>query len=256
VTEWNSNDPDAVRVLYDLSAWNFEQQAELTAELAEAEIPHGWEGAELAVPEAYEQAADEILTALEQRLGIAAADYDAAGQSGQSSIAPAALTDDTKLTEFDLADWEPFERSLVADSLTGAGIAFRWENDILLVPTDDEAEVDDILDEVESGNIIPINDDEDVASDELPFDTLNNFFLAGERLRREPRDAVGLERLLDALQVANPDRPPRGVELGVWRRCCQLAEELADALVVGADGDLDDARGVAHDLHDLMRPLI
>ena len=191
MTEWNSNDPDAVRVLYDLSAWNFEQQAELTAELAEAEIPHGWEGAELAVPEAYEQVADEILTALEQRLGIADADYDAAGQSGQagqSAVAPAALTDDTKLTEFDLADWEPFERSLVADSLTGAGIPFRWENDILLVPTDDEAEVDDILDEVESGNIIPINDDEDAEADELPFDTLNNFFLAGERLRqRTPR---------------------------------------------------------------------
>lgn len=249
MTDWNSNDPDAVRVLYDLSEWNFEQQAELIADLAEAEIPHGWEGAELAVPEAYEVAADDLLSALEVRLGIA-------GSDGSGQPAPRELTDDDKLTEFDLGDWEEFERSLVTDSLTGASIAFRWEGDILLVSTDDESDVDDILDEVESGNIIPINDDSDDEQDELPFDTLNNFFLAGERLRREPRDATGLEHLLDALQVANPDRPPRGVELGVWRRCCQLAEELADALVSGAEGDLDNARPVAHDLHDLLRPLI
>ena len=36
MTDWNLNDPDAVRVLYDLSAWNFEQQAELSAEMADA----------------------------------------------------------------------------------------------------------------------------------------------------------------------------------------------------------------------------
>lgn len=251
MTDWNSNNPDDVRVLYDLSEWNFEQQAELASELADAEIPHGWEGAELAVPESYEAQADDILSALELRLGIAGADADV------SPPAPVELADDAKLTEFDLGEWEQFERSLVADSLSGANIAFRWEGDILLVPTDNESEVDDILDEVESGNIIPINDDDDEADGEaLPFDTLNNFFLAGERLRREPRDATGLERLLDALEVANPDRPPRGVELGVWRRCCQLAEELADTLVDGAQGDLDSARPVAHDLHDLLRPLI
>ncbi len=251
MADWNSSDPDAVRVLYDLSEWNFEQQAELASELADAQIPHGWEGAELAVPEAYEAAADELLSALEARLGITGSP-----DGGAISTPPRELGDDTKLTEFDLEDWEAFERSLVADSLAGANIPFRWEGDVLLVPTDLEGDVDDILDEVESGNIIPINDDDDASADELPFDTLNNFFLAGERLKRDPRDAHGLERLLDALQVANPDRPPRGVELGVWRRCCQLAEELADALVVGAEGDLDDAMPVAHDLHDLLRPLI
>jgi hypothetical protein len=252
VTDWNSNDPDAIRVLYDLSEWNFEQQAELASELAEAEIPHGWEGDELAVPEHFENAADEIFSKLEQRLGIAGTVTESSAQYAPDERV---LSDDAKLTEFDLGDWDELERSLVADSLAGANIPFRWEGDVLLVPTDDEADVDDILDEVESGNIIPIMDD-DPDGDELPFDTLNNFFLAGERLRREPRDATGLERLLDALQVANPDRPPRGVELGVWRRCCQLAEELADALVVGAEGNLDDARPVAHDLHDLLRPLI
>jgi hypothetical protein len=35
-----------------------------------------------------------------------------------------------------------------------------------------------------------------------------------------------------------------------------LAEELGDALIDGAGGDLEDATRVANDLHDLLRPLI
>ena len=252
MTDWNLNDPDAVRVLYDLSAWNFEQQAELSAEMADADIPHGWIDTELAVPEEFESITDALLSRLELRLGIASGDTDG---SAVDSYEPAELAPDAKLTEFDLGDWEDYERSLVSDSLVGANIAFRWEGDVLLVATSNEADVDDILDEVESGDLIPINDDDDYG-DELPFDTLNSFFLAGERLRREPRDKQGLERLLEALKVANAGRPPRGVELGVWRRSCQLAEELGDALINGAGGDLEDATRVANDLHDLLRPLI
>ena len=238
--------------MYDLSGWTFDQQAELAAELAESEIPHGWVGAELAVPEDFESATDDIFAELERRLGIAGSGDDSPAQF-ESEFA-GELAADAALTEYDLGDWDPLERSLVADSLVGADIAFRWEGHVLLVPTDAESEVDSILDDVESGNVIPVLDDGSDA-DKLPFETLNNFFLAGERLRRDPRDATGLERLLDALQVANPSRPPSGVELGVWRRSCELAEELADTLVTG-DGDLDDAIPVAQDLHDLLRPLI
>ena len=38
--DWNPDDPDATRVLYDLGRWSFDQQAELAAELAEAEVPY------------------------------------------------------------------------------------------------------------------------------------------------------------------------------------------------------------------------
>jgi hypothetical protein len=49
--DWNANDPDATRVHYDLASWSFEQMAELAAALADAEIPHAWDGNELIVPE-------------------------------------------------------------------------------------------------------------------------------------------------------------------------------------------------------------
>ena len=61
MTDWNPNDPDATRVHYDLAAWDFDQQAELAAAMADAEIPHAWEGTELVVPESHEDAADELI---------------------------------------------------------------------------------------------------------------------------------------------------------------------------------------------------
>ena len=68
--DWNAADPDSPRVIYDLGMWSFDQQAELAAELAEAEIPHSWDGAELVVPEAFETAADSTISLVEERLGI------------------------------------------------------------------------------------------------------------------------------------------------------------------------------------------
>ncbi len=259
--EIDLRDEDTPRVFYDLGEWDFDQQAELTSALAESEIPHAWDGTELVVPAEFEVAADAVFADVEQRLeaiGKGVPDYGE-GEDGDGDIdrdvVAREITDDTTLTEYDLADWDELERSLVGDTLSASNIPFRWEELVLLVPTEDESAVDAILDEVESGDVIPvINDGED--GDDLPFESLNSFFLAGERLRKDPRDADGLERLLDALKIADPNRPPRGVELRVWRRSCELAEHLADTLVEGSDGELDDAKPVAEDLHDLLRPLI
>ncbi len=269
MTEWNPNDPDAVQVHYDLQEWDFDQQAELASALADAEIPHGWEGAELVVPEDFEAATDAVFADVEQRLGLIGKGID------DSEIIDAVIGDDHEpaeireiaadetLTEYDLADWQELERALVGDSLLASNVPFRWEGAVLLVPTIDEEAVDGILDDIESGEVIPvINDGPD--GDELPFESLNSFFLAGERLRKDPRDASGLERLLEALKIADPDRPPRGVELRIWRRTCELAEQLADALVaevepedvVIGDDDLDATSDIASELHDLLRPLI
>lgn len=260
--EIDLRDEEMPRVFYDLGEWDFDQQAELTSALAESEIPHAWDGTELVVPADFEDAADAVFADVEQRLeaiGKGVPDYgvedDDEYDGDDDDVVTREITDDTTLTEYDLADWDDLERSLVGDTLTASNIPFRWEELVLLVPTEDESAVDAILDEIESGDVIPvINDGED--GDELPFESLNSFFLAGERLRKDPRDADGLERLLDALKIADPNRPPRGVELRVWRRSCELAEQLADTLVEGSEGDLDDAMPVAEDLHDLLRPLI
>ncbi len=265
--DWNPNDPDATRVHYDLAAWSFDQQAELAADLADAEIPHTWDGAELVVPEDREADADAIINTVEDRLGIV---YDDDGEIEggdemnaviKDEVLPEAvpLDDDDASTEYDLGDWEVDDRDALTRALVRQGHPHRWEGVVLLVRTTDEPLVESLLDLIEAGESIELAaDDDDVHAEEdrLPFETLTTFFLAGERLKRNPLDPDGLEDLLAACELAEPGRPPFGVDPRLWERTCALADDLAGAL---ADGDLPDedtAREVAEELHDLLRPYI
>ena len=100
------------------------------------------------------------------------------------------------------------------------------------------------------GTADPSGDDVEQPSAEV----LTTFFLAGERLRRDPLDADGLEQLLAATDVAEPETPPFGVQPRLWQQTCELADQLADALVEGDEPDLDAAMAAAEALHDLLRP--
>ena len=249
--DWNPNDPDATRVHYDLESWSFEQMAELAAALADAEIPHAWDGNELIVPDSAEEVTDDVVAQVEIRLGMATDNVESAARQ------PVPLADDASSTEYDLAEWEPSERELITSHLVARGLPFRWEEDVLLVGTDDEELVDSILDEVENDEGIELPEDDDgVEEDQLPFETLTTFFLAGDRLQRNPLDADGLEQLLSATDVADPERPPYGVDKKLWLRMCELADDLAAALVDGDEPDVIETQAVAAELHDLLRPYV
>lgn len=265
--DWNPNDPDATRVHYDLAAWSFDQQAELASELADREIPHAWEGAELVVPEHREADADAVISEVEERLGIT---YDedgdevdgferAAAQDAELLPDPVPLADDEPATEYDLDDWPAEDRDALTRALVKQGHPHRWEETVLLVRTSDEALVESLLDLIEEGDSYEMEadvDDVHAEEDRLPFETLTTFFLAGERLRKNPLDADGLEELLAACEVAEPDQPPFGVDPRLWARTCELADELAGALADEETPDEDVAREVAEELHDLLRPYI
>jgi hypothetical protein len=67
--DFDPNDPDVVKVHYDVSVWTFDQRAELSEALADAEFPHYWDGDELVVPEAVEDDVDALFERLEQLFG-------------------------------------------------------------------------------------------------------------------------------------------------------------------------------------------
>jgi hypothetical protein len=75
-------------------------------------------------------------------------------------------------------------------------------------------------------------------------------------LQKNPLDADGLEQLLAAIDVADPDRPPYGVDKRLWERTCELADDLAAALVDGDEPDAVETQAVAGELHDLLRPYV
>jgi hypothetical protein len=252
--DWNPSDPDATRVHYDLATWTFEQMAELASDLAEAAVPHAWDGSELMVPEEDEERTDQIIAEVEERLGMPSDDEAAARQ-------PIALADDADAMEFELDDYQPREREVVTAQLVARSIPFRWEDNVLLVSVEDESTVDSILDHIDEAHDGDAEDLDDLdgsddGEEQLPFETLTTFFLAGERLRRNPLDAGGLEQLLAATEVADPDHPPYGVDRRLWTRSCELADGLAAALVDGDDPDVEQAEEIATELHDLLRPYV
>ncbi len=265
--EWNPNDPDATRVLYDLSSWTFDQQAELAAELADAEIPHTWDGTELVVPESHEAVTDSTITRVETRLGVvydgdpeAADDSDSDDADQHSTVnrnEPLDIPEGEATTEYDLADWPEGDRQSITRALTRQSVPYRWEDDLLVVPTANETLVESLMDMIEQGKFTAHVDDIDSEDGErLPFETLTTFFLAGVRLQKNPMDADGLEQLLAATELADPARPPYGVDLRLWQRTCELADELAGALADADEPDRDETVAVASELHDLLRPYI
>jgi hypothetical protein len=251
MTDWNPNDPDATRVHYDLAAWDFDQQAELAAAMAEAEIPHAWEGTELVVPEEMEARADELIERVEAELGIVSAPLPDPGERPEAIP----LADDVPTTEYDLADWSPAEIDSVGVALADARIPFRWEEQVLLVGTDDEGVVEALLDDIESGEFVHVGEARlPTVDEELSAEVLTDFFLAADRLQRDPLDADGLDHLRRATEVADPEVAPFGVAPKLWQRTCELADEIVDALIDETGPDHDAAMTAAARLHELLRP--
>lgn len=248
MTDWNPDDPDAVRVHYDLSAWNFDQQAELAAALADAELPHGWDGSELVVPEEAEDQVDDVIAEVEARLGII--DHPLSDLDGESPV-PRNLDETAPITEYDLAESTPLELQTVGHALTDAQIPFRWEGATLLVETADESVVEALLDDIERGEYADVlgAGDQVAASPE----SLTSMFLAAERLRREPRDPDGLEHLVK-VGDADPAHPPYGVTPRLWSDACALVDRVADALAADFGPDDETAMAAADDLYELLRP--
>ena len=151
MSEWNPLDPDAESVHYDLSQWSIDQRAAVAEMFAEAEIPHAWVGNEVVVPSELEDAADEMLDALEQELGVGTQE----GNSSQRDARRLQLNEatDEEITEYELDEWSMGERSRLTELLVASDIPYRWEGALLVTLTELEDAVDDLLDAVEAGDV-------------------------------------------------------------------------------------------------------
>jgi hypothetical protein len=247
--DWNPFDSDDTRVHYDLAAWTFEQQADLASDLADAEIPHAWDGSELLIPEEFEAATDAIIELIEERLGI----NDAPTSSAIQAIP---LPDGTDSVEYDLGDWPDADRTALSESLVAGEIPFRWDASRLMVGVDDEPAVDELLDSIERGEIVAEQlDDAAAVNDHDALSVLTTMFLSSDRLARSPSNLDALEALLRAKDDADPSHPPFGIEKVVWERACSLTGEICD-LMAGDEVDPVAAQDAADELSTLLRPYV
>lgn len=243
------------QLVYELDSWTIDQRTEVAQVMAESGIPHAWDGNELYVHVRFESAVDRLLEPIEYPGGAPEADPDAALPVPQEP-----------LTEYDLSEWSPGARQVVASQFASAGIAFAWDGTLFLVSVDDEEAADDLLDELEESGALEAADEADDPT-ETPGAVLEMLFLAADRLRKDPLDADGLRDLATALALSNPAGPPYGVEPLMWQRVMSLADELAMA-ETGIDDEADDAtetdgepdpelaQDVAAELRELLRPFV
>lgn len=232
------------QVEYDLSEWPIDARTDTAELFAESGLPHAWNGTDLVVPEVHEESADRLLERIEEHYGLASDGSDADDDADD-------VGDDDGDTEFDLEDWDTNRRIELVEKLVDAGIPHRWEGNLLIVPTKSDTRVDSILDEMD-GLAPGDGEGRGSRSSADPFAILQSLFLAAERMRKGKVSADDYESLLEALDDAEPNQPPYGVERSLWEEALECGEDLADAV---AD-ESDELEGVADRLHGLLRNFV
>jgi len=137
VSEWNPKDADAASTRYDLTDWSVDERADVVAALAQAVVPHAWDGDELVVPQEQEEVVEDILDELEEQMDANDAEDTA----------------DDNITEYELDEWTEGERKQLCDMLDNLDIGYRWDGTVLLVPIGVEAVVDSCLDSIDSRGV-------------------------------------------------------------------------------------------------------
>jgi hypothetical protein len=234
VLEWNPNDPDTVKVHYDVSGWSIDQRAELSEALAEADLAHVWEDEEVVVPEALEADTDALFDRLEQLLGPF----------------PVALDADDPGVEYGLDEWPAPDRQTLAQALIDGEIPHRWHGSTVIVATDAEPSVDDLLDGIEQGTLVLAGGDGGA-----PDGALDTMFACADRLARDADDRTGRDDLRDLVPRLAAPAPPYGMSVATWARIIDAARAVTD-LTDDESSSSSDVIGAAQELRSIVRQFV
>ena len=235
--DWNPNDPDTIKVHYDVASWTIDQRAELAEALADADIAHVWDGDEVVVPEELEAEVDELFARLEELLGPF----------------PIALGDDDPGVEYGLDEWPPVDRQTLTQALIEAEVPHRWDGTTLVVATDAEPTVDELLDAIEQGTLVLSSGAGGATAPEGALDTL---FTSSDRLARDADDAVGRQELTALVAALEPTAPPYGVSVGAWAKAVEPRRTSLADLIDDTDSTSSDIIGAAQSLRSLVREYV
>lgn len=236
--DWNPNDPDTVKVHYDVSGWSIDQRAELAEALADDDLAHVWEDDELVVPEELESDVDAMFERLEEALGPFAVPLGA----------------DDEGVEYGLDEWPPADRTTLTGALVTHGIPHRWESTLLIVASDAEADVDDLLDAIEQGTYE--SEDGAAGGGVAPEDALSTMFAAADRLAKDPEDESGRDDIRELRTRIDPGEPAYGLSVAAWTKAVQTVDALLAALDDPSEQSASAVIGAAQDLRSRVRQYV
>lgn len=189
-----------------------------------------------------------------------------------TSEVPELAPSDEEMT-YELAPWSTADRLALRNVLVERDVPFRWEEDLVLaVHENDVVLVEEILDLLDAQEAEPPAAEGSAASLEdeaAAHAAMDELFLVGDRLVRDPFDEARLARLDDLISLTSGLAPPYGVEPPLWDKVRQAAEEVRAAVdapepTPEADAEADAEHPVpdhpvavaAKALRNLLRPYV
>jgi hypothetical protein len=240
---------------YDYAAATNEQRLAID-ELLEADgIDHAWDGTALVVRTSDEAAVDALL--------------DEAGAEAVADNGPPVaewLDEDADVLVYDLSDWDHDQRSDLVAELAGRSVDHLFDDDgDLVVGTDAEAVVDEIIDGIDFPDQLPVDDGADdgdaaagagaEAGSLAEVETMSALFLAADRLVHDPDDSAAIIAMDDAAAVVEGTRPPYGFSPGAWTAIQTQAAAVMTTLE-DPDAAPDQVIEAATTLRATLRPLV
>lgn len=240
---------DEEQLAYEFHDWSFESRRLLDQLLTARGIPHAWQGASMIVRASDEDAVDELVDEVEL------------------ATLPT-LDPNVEHTVYEMAEWSAEQQTELSRRLGIEGIAHEFDaNGDLVVHAEDEARVDEVLDELESwvpspdatvgdGATANGSDAGVVELDGLDVnDLLSALYEAADRLRRNARDANGVLGVLDNAPLVERMRTPFGFDRPAWSNVVEHARSLRE-LLEDEDSDDEEIERRAQDVRDLLFGLI
>lgn len=238
---------------YDYAAATNEQRLAVD-ELLEADgIDHAWDGAALVVRTSDEAAVDALL--------------DEAGAEAVADDGPPAaewLDEDADVLVYDLSDWDHDQRSDLVAALAGRGVDHLFDDDgDLVVKTDAEAVVDEIIDGIDFPDQLPVDDGGDAgdatagaaAGSLAEVETMSALFLAADRLVHDPDESAAIIAMDDAAGAVAGTRPPYGFSPGAWTAIQAQAAAVMTTLE-NPEAAPEEVIEAATTLRATLRPLV
>ena len=169
---------------------------------------------------------------------------------------------------YELDDWPVETRLQLTAMLAERGIPSRWEPGMsLVVRASDDERAEQVLDEIEEGDLGDDWDDDDALDEgvvpgvvgegdhgvdgDVAQAAMADLFVAADRLMHEPADDLVAAELGAAAAVVDDSPPPYGIDPELWDQIRALASVVLGNLDEGVDEE-----AVARDarvLRDVLR---
>ena len=155
------------------------------------------------------------------------------------------------ITEWELDEWSSEVRRELTAMLVEAGIVHRWDDTILLAESAREADVEEILDEIE--NLEDENAEQDDDDDQADAKVLSQLLAVVQKIVRDPTDSSAITSLEQLLESVDEASAPGDMSDSVWRQIKDLASQVEDALIGGERADEVLAMDLASRLTAILR---